>query len=88
MEVQGGNSGREVIAIAIEQFETVVGRLSRDKAFRVKYCQNPDTTLEAYLTPEEIHAIKTGDGHRLHLMGCGDKWEELTSALCGPQPID
>jgi hypothetical protein len=88
MGVQGGNSGREVIAIAIEQFETVVGRLARDKAFRVKYCQNPDTTLEAYLTPEEIHAIKTGDGHRLHLMGCGDKWEELTQALCGPQPID
>lgn len=77
-----------MIAIAIEQIETVIGRLTHDKAFRVKYCQDPDTALESYLTPEEIRAIKTGDGHTLHRMGCGDKWEELTSALCGPHPGD
>jgi hypothetical protein len=77
-----------VIAIATEQLETVVGRLTRDKAFRIKYCQDPDGTLESYLTPEEIRAIKTGDGHALHLLGCGDRWEELNAALCGPQPPD
>jgi len=76
-----------VSTIAIEQIETVITRLTRDKAFRVKYCQDPDGTLDAYLTPEEIRAIKSGDGHSLSLMGC-DKWEELTSALCGPHPAD
>lgn len=79
---------REVSAIATVQFETVVDRLARDKAFRMKYCQDPDRTLESYLSPEEIRAIKTGDGHRLHVLGCGDKLEELHAALCGPQPVD
>lgn len=75
-----------MITIATEQIETVIGRLTRDKAFRIKYCQDPDGTLGSYLNPEEIRAIKTGDGHRLELMGCGDHWEELTAALCGPHP--
>jgi hypothetical protein len=70
-------TGQEVTAIAIEQIETVIGRLSNDKAFRVKYCQDPDRTLETFLTPEEIRAI-----------GCGQHWENLTAALCGPHPID
>lgn len=75
-------------AIATEQVETVIGRLTRDRAFRVKYCQDPDGTLDAYLTPEEIRAIKTGDGHRLEVLGCGDKWAEFTAALCGGHPSD
>ena len=74
-----------MITIAIEQIETVIQRLSADKAFRVKYCQDPDAALEAYLSPEEIRAIKTGDGHRLTELGCGEKWEELTATLCGPE---
>ena len=77
-----------MIAIATEQIETVIGRLTRDKAFRVKYCQDPDGTLEAYLTPEEIRAIKTGDGHSLAMMGCEQQIEHLTAAFCGPHPAD
>ncbi len=80
--------GQEVNAIATEQFETVVERLAGDTAFRVKYRQDPDGTLESYLTPEEIRAIKTGDGHSLHVMGCGHTVEDLTQALCGPHPAD
>ena len=79
---------QEVIAIATQHFETVIGRLTRDKAFRMKYCQDPDGTLSAYLSPEEIRALKTGDGHRLGLLGAGDSWHELTAALCGPDPGD
>lgn len=74
--------------MAVDHIETVIGRLTRDKAFRMKYCQDPDGTLEAYLTPEEIKAIKTGDGHSLHLMGCNESLEQLTAALCGPHPAD
>ena len=66
--------------------DLVIQRLSRDKAFRVKYCEDPDGTLEAYLSPEEIRAIKTGDGHMLTQLGCGERWEELTATLCGPHP--
>ena len=77
---------REVITIAIEQVETVIERLSSDKAFRVKYCQDPDKTLESYLTPEEIHAIKTGDGHSFEVKGQGDAWRKITETLCGPDP--
>src|SRR5947209_2210364 len=86
MELWGLNHIREVMVIAIEQIETVIGRLTHDKAFRVKYCQDPDATLEAYLTPEEIRAIKTGDGHRLGQLGGDLKWADLTAALCGPNP--
>ena len=75
-------------AIAIEHIETVIGRLTRDRAFRVKYCQDPDGTLQAYLTPEEIQAIKTGDGHRLALMGCSEQVEGLTAAFAGPHAAD
>jgi hypothetical protein len=75
-----------VSTIATEQFETVVSRLVNDQAFRMEYCRNPDAALEAYLTPEEIRAIKTGDGHRLSELGCGDQWSQLTAALCGPDP--
>jgi len=76
----------EVIAIATQQIQEVIDRLVVDTAFRTKYCQDPDGTLEAYLTPEEIRAIKTGDGHRLVQLGCGDRWAGLTQALCGPHP--
>jgi hypothetical protein len=76
----------EVITIAIESFDTVIQRLSRDRAFRVKYCENPDATLEGYLSPEEIRAIKCGDGHRLAQLGAGEKWEDLLKVLCGPHP--
>src|SRR5579884_2432217 len=48
--------------MATPQIEAVIERLAGDKAFRVKYCHNPDETLEAYhLTPDEIRYIKTGD---------------------------
>jgi hypothetical protein len=77
-----------VRAIAVEHIETVIGRLTHDKAFRVRYCQDPDATLQTYLSPEEIQAIKTGDGHRLALMGCAEKVEDLTAAFCGPHPAD
>jgi hypothetical protein len=67
--------------------ETVIGRLTYDKAFRVKYCQDPDGTLEMYLSPEEIHAIKTGDGHSLSMMGC-ERVPELLASLCTNTPHD
>lgn len=73
-------------AIAVEQLDAVIYRLSSDRAFWVKYCQDPDGTLESYLTPDEIRAIKSGDGHQLEQLGAGEKWERLTQALCGPHP--
>lgn len=86
VEVDAVIPGREVIAIATPQIEAVIDRLSSDKAFRVKYCQDPDGTLEAYhLTPDEIRAIKTGDD-RLMSSIAANKWEELVHALCGPDP--
>jgi len=75
-----------VIAIATEQIDAVIARLVNDKAFQMEYCRNPDAALEAYLTPDEIRAIKTGDGHRLAQLGCGESWPKLTAALCGPDP--
>jgi hypothetical protein len=78
--------GREVSAIATPQIEAVIDRLAVDKAFRVKYCQDPDEALGAYhLSSEEIKAIKTGDDRLLELID-GNKWEELIKALCGPHP--
>lgn len=75
-----------MITIATPQIEAVIDRLASDKAFRVKYCQDPDGTLGAYhLTQEEIRAIKSGDNHLLELIDAG-KWDELISALCGPDP--
>jgi hypothetical protein len=74
--------------IAVGQIETVIGRLTQDKGFRVKYCQDPDGALEGYLTPEEIRAVKTGDGHRLETLGGGGYWQQLNDALCGPQASD
>lgn len=76
----------EVIAIATPQIEAVIERLSTDRAFRVKYCQDPDETLGAYhLTSDEIRAIKTGDEMLKHLI-VEEKWSELIAALCGPFP--
>lgn len=74
--------------IASEHIQAVIGRLTHDKAFRVKYCQDPDRALEMYLTPEEIQAVKTGDGHQLALMGCAERVEDLTAAFCGPHAAD
>jgi len=75
-----------VIAIAVAQIETVIERLMKDPAFRAKYCQDPDGTLAAYLTRDEIHAIKTGDGRLLGQLGRSPRWQELSAALCGPDP--
>ena len=75
-----------MIAISIEQIETVIDRLKKDKAFRVKYCQDPDRTLAEYLSPVEIHAIKTGDGRLLGQLGTSSRWQELSAGLCGPDP--
>jgi hypothetical protein len=75
-----------VIAIATPQIEAVIDRLTADKAFRVKYCQDPDGTLAPYhLTSDEIKGIKTGDDQLMELID-GNKWEELVQALCGPHP--
>jgi hypothetical protein len=75
-----------VIAIAVAQIETVIDRLMKDRAFRAQYCQDPDGTLAAYLTPDEIHAIKTGDGRLLGQLGKSPRWQELSARLCGPDP--
>jgi hypothetical protein len=75
-----------VIAIAIEQIETVIDRLTKDKAFRAKYCRDPDGTLAEYLTPDEIHAIKTGNGELLGQLGKSARWQELSAGLCGADP--
>jgi hypothetical protein len=73
-------------AIATPQIEAVIDRLAVDRAFRMKYCQDPDGTLSAYhLTPEEVLAIKTGDDGLTQLV-TEEKWEELIRALCGPVP--
>jgi hypothetical protein len=73
-------------AIAVEQIEAVMERLTGDRAFRVKYCQDPDETLAAYrLTPDEVRAIKAGDDRLSHLVA-EEKWEEFIKALCGPYP--
>lgn len=77
---------REVVAIAIEHIETVIHRLMQDSDFRVRYCQDPDAALRAYLTPTEIRAIKTGDGSRLGLHGQSSRWHELSARLCGTDP--
>lgn len=75
-------------AIATDQIDTVIARLTRDTAFRIKYCQDPDRALESYLSPEEIRAIKTGDGHSLMRMGAGESWEAFTQGLCPQAPAD
>lgn len=75
-----------MITIAAEQIETVIQRLTQDKAFFVNYCQDPDSTLGSYLTPAEIRAIKTGDGHQFEVRGYGDTWQKITETLCGPNP--
>ena len=73
-------------AIATLQIEAVIDRLATDRAFRMKYCQDPDRTLGAYhLTPDEIRAIKTGDD-RLKQLITEEKWGELISVLCGQNP--
>lgn len=64
----------------------MIERLATDRAFRVKYCQDPDGTLGAYhLDAEEVRAIKTGDDTLRPLIE-EEKWSELISALCGPFP--
>ena len=70
----------------MEEIQTVVERLSADRAFRVKYSQDPDRALESYLTPAQIRAIKIGDGHLLGQLGCGEHWDQLVATLCGPNP--
>ncbi|HEX6506341.1 MAG TPA: hypothetical protein VF221_01800 [Chloroflexota bacterium] len=75
-----------MIAIAIQQIESVIMRLTKDASFRIKYCQDPDKALESYLSPEEIRAIKTGDGYALGSAADGARWQELTAALCGSDP--
>ncbi|MGH2448113.1 MAG: hypothetical protein ACRDFS_05865 [Chloroflexota bacterium] len=81
MEGETDRAGGE--SIATLQIEAVVDRLSEDRAFRVKYCQDPDQTLGSYhLSQEEIRAIKTGDDRLVELIGA-NKWEELIDALSG-----
>ena len=75
-----------MIAIATQQIENIIGRLANDKSFRVKYCQDPDGTLESYLSPEEIRMIKSGDGHCLSRTGCAHG-DELFASLCSEVPV-
>jgi hypothetical protein len=75
-----------VIAIAIAHIETVIERLTNDRAFRMKYCQDPDRTLRSYLSPAEIRAIKSGDSYLLGQFGTSVRWQQLTAALCGSDP--
>jgi hypothetical protein len=80
------HSEMEVTAIATPQIEAAIERLRTDEAFRVRYCQDPDSTLRAYhLTSREIRAIKTGDDY-LRLLVDENKWEDLIHALCGSLP--
>ena len=73
-------------AIATPQLEAVIDRLAHDQAFRLRYCEDPDSTLSDYhLSADEIQAIKTGDDGLARLVQ-GEKWEELIHALCGPLP--
>lgn len=74
--------------MAAQEIDSVIARLARDRAFRQKYCQDPDRALEAYLSPEEIRAIKTGDGLSLQRMGAGKGWDEFTQELCTQSPAD
>jgi hypothetical protein len=73
--------------MAIEHVETVIGRLTNDRAFRLKYCEDPDAALQMYLSPEQIKAVKSGDGHTLSCMG-SDRWDELFASLCREVPAD
>lgn len=76
-----------MIAIATPQIEAAIERLAADKAFRVKYCQNPDEALGAYhLSSDEIRAFKIGDD-RLQQMITEEKWEDLIKALCGSSVV-
>jgi len=75
-----------VIAIATLPLDTVIDKLSHDRAFRLKYCQSPDRALENFLSPDEIRAIKTGDGHAFDCAGQGEAFRRLTETLCGPDP--
>jgi len=75
-----------VVAIAIDQIENVIDRLTKDQTFRRKYCQDPDGTLAEYLTPTEIRAVKSGDGQLLGQLGKSRRWQELAAGLCGPAP--
>lgn len=73
--------------MAVNQITAVIDRLRHDTAFRVDYCADPDRALSAYhLNGDEVHALKTGDGLELELMGLGQKWDEFVQALCGPHP--
>lgn len=58
----------------------------KDRSFRQKYCQDPDGTLAAYLTPDEIQAIKSGDGWLLGQYGRSRRWQEWAAGLCGSDP--
>jgi hypothetical protein len=86
VELWGLKPDEEVIAIAIEQVESMVDRLTKDQTFRRKYCQDPDGTLAEYLTPAEIRAIKTGDDQQLGHLSRSPRWRELSAGLCGVDP--
>jgi hypothetical protein len=73
--------------MAVDQLETIIGRLAHDKAFRVKYCEDPDAALQAYLSPQEIKAIKSGDGHTRTGIRSG-RWDEMLASLCKEVPAD
>lgn len=77
----------EVGSMAVSQITAVIDRLQEDNAFRVDYRNDPDQALSPYLlSGDEVHALKSGDGHELELMGLGQKWDEFVQALCGPHP--
>lgn len=71
------------------QLSAVVDRLQHDTSFRSQYCSDPDSALSAFsLTPDEVHALKTGDGLPAERVGCGQQWDSFVRTLCGPDPGD
>lgn len=73
--------------MAVGHISAVIDRLRDDQTFRVEYRTNPDSALSLYqLTGDELHALKSGDGFELELMGLGNKWDQFVETLCGPHP--
>lgn len=60
--------------------ESVVNKAMTDESFRKQLKENPDTALRGFdLTPEEIAALKTGDGSKLHDLGVDERISKMVS---------
>ncbi len=72
--------------MSTQRVESVLSRLTTDKAFRMQYCKDPDGTLSEYLSVEEIRHIKTGDHHSLDRSDTCSRLHALSAELCGSDP--